>query len=112
LILLLLLTNLVGIEGARLVVEVAFLILLVLLSIEGLRMLIILFKPRTATWGLSLGKSACFGSLSTPGDTARVLFTPGVRTVVVPSDTLGGVASLFGVSVLRLVNSFHAMAVI
>jgi hypothetical protein len=33
-LLLLLLTNLVGIEGAGLVIEVAFLILLVLLSIE------------------------------------------------------------------------------
>jgi hypothetical protein len=67
-------------------------------------MLIILFKLRTATLGLILGKSACLGSLSTPGDTAQVLFTPGVCTVVVLSDTLGGVASLFGASVLRLVN--------
>jgi hypothetical protein len=116
-LILLLLTYLVGIEGAGLVIEVAFLILLVLLSIEGSRMLIILFKPRTATWGLILGGSASFESLSfTLGaDTAWVLFTPGVRTVVVLSDTLGGVASLFGALVLRLdnisVNSSQAIMV-
>jgi hypothetical protein len=64
----LLLTNLLGIE-------VAFLILLVELSTVVARVLIILFKLRTATRGLILGRSACFGSLFTPGDTARVLFT-------------------------------------
>jgi hypothetical protein len=74
LILLLLLTNLVGIEGAGLVIEVAFLILLVVLSVGSARILIILFKPRTATWGFILGRSACFGSLSTPVDTAWVGF--------------------------------------
>jgi hypothetical protein len=80
LILLLLLTTLVGFE-------VVFLMLLVVLSVGSARMLIILFKPRTATWGL-------FESFSTSGDPACALFTLGVRTV--SSDTLGGDASLFG----------------
>jgi hypothetical protein len=40
-LILLLLTNVVGIEGAGLVVEVAFLLILVLLSIVVARMLII-----------------------------------------------------------------------
>jgi hypothetical protein len=44
-----------GIEGDGLVIEVAFLILLVLLSIAVARVLVILFKLRTATWGLLLG---------------------------------------------------------
>jgi hypothetical protein len=52
-----LLTNLVGIE-------VVFLILLVVLSIAGSRMLKISFKPRTGSWtgswGLILGRNASF----------------------------------------------------
>jgi hypothetical protein len=93
-LILLLLTNLVGIE-------VAFLILLVVLSVGSARMLIILSKPRTATWGLILGRSACFRSF-TSGDPAWAVFILGVRTVL--SDTLGGDASLFGGVVLRLDN--------
>jgi hypothetical protein len=92
--LLLLLTNLVGIE-------VAFLIVLVLLSIEGSRILKISFKPRTAAWGLILGQSACLGSFSTSGNPACAVLL-GVRTAL--SDTLAGDASLFGVVVLRFVN--------
>jgi hypothetical protein len=107
----LLFTYLVGIE-------VTFLILLVLLSIVVARMLIILFKLRTATWGLILGRSASFGSLSTPVDTAwvgftvgtaaRALFTLGGCTVL--SDTLGGDAPLFGGVVLRLVDDISVKA--
>jgi hypothetical protein len=62
-LILLLLTNLVGIE-------VVFLILLVVLSIEGSRMLKFSFKPRTGSRGFILGRSASLGSLSTPVDTA------------------------------------------
>jgi hypothetical protein len=87
---------------------VAFLILLVVLlrsTVVVARLLIILFKPRTATWELILGRSACFGSLSTPGDPARaLLFILGVCTVVGLSDTLGGDA-LFDRVVLRLVDN-------
>jgi hypothetical protein len=54
-LILLLLTNFVGIEGAGLVIEEAFLIFLVPLSVEGARMLKISFKPRTGSWGLILG---------------------------------------------------------
>jgi hypothetical protein len=60
--------------------------------------LIILFKPRTAPWGLSLSRSVCFGSLSTPGDTARVLFT------------LGGDAPLLDGVVLQLVDNISVKA--
>jgi hypothetical protein len=95
LILLLLVTNLVGIE-------VALLILLVLLSIEGARVLIILSRPRTATWGLILGESACFESLVTPGDTAWVVSTLGGCTAL--SDTLGGDVPLFDGVVPQLDN--------
>jgi hypothetical protein len=119
LILLFLLTNFDGIEGAGLVIEVAFLILLVLLSVVVARMLIILFKLRTATWELILGRSASFGSLPTLVDTAwvgltvgtaaRALFTLGVSTVRF-SDTLGGDAPLFGGVVLRLVENTSVKA--
>jgi hypothetical protein len=81
-----LLTNLVVIEAGGLVIEVAFLIILVLLSVVVARMLIVLFK-------LLFGQSASFGSLVTPGHTARVLFT------------LGGDSPLFGGVVLRLVDN-------
>jgi hypothetical protein len=118
-LILLLLTNLVGIEGAGLVIEVAFLILLVLLSVVVARMLIILFKLRTATWGLIFGQSASFGSLSIPVDTAwvgltvgtaaRALFTLGVRTVRC-LDTLGGDVPLFGGVMLRLVDNISVKA--
>jgi hypothetical protein len=70
--------------------------------------LIILFKPRTATWGLIVGRSACFGSLSTPGDTARVLFALGGCTVL--SDTLGGDAPLLVGVVPRLVDNITVKA--
>jgi hypothetical protein len=102
-LILLSLTSFVGIEGAGLVIEVAFLIFLVPLSVEGARMLKISFKPRTATWGLILGQSASFGSFSTSGDPACAVFIFGVCTVCC-SDTLGGDASLFGGVVLRLDN--------
>jgi hypothetical protein len=58
LILLLLLTELVG-------VEVVFLILL---SIAGLRMLKLSFKPHTGSWGVILGQNASFGSFAASGD--------------------------------------------
>jgi hypothetical protein len=88
-------------------VEVVFLILL---SIGGSRMRIFSFKPRTGSWGVILGQNASVGSFSTCGDPdpapACAVFTLGVRTVVVLSDTLGGgvFSSLFGASVLRLDN--------
>jgi hypothetical protein len=105
-ILLLLLTNSVGIAAPGLVIEVAFLILLVVLSVGLTRMLIILCKLRTATWGLLLGRSTSFESLVTLGaDTARaLLFTLGVRTVLVLSDTFGGDGSLFAGVVPQMVN--------
>jgi hypothetical protein len=99
---LLLVTNLVGIE----------VVFLILLSIAGSRMLKISFKPRIGSWGLILGQSASFGSFSTSEDPdpACAVFILGVRTVVVLSDTLGGVASLFGASVLRLVDDISVKA--
>jgi hypothetical protein len=55
--LLLLLTNLMGVE----------VIFLILLSIAGPRMLNFLFKPRTGSWGVILGQNARFGSFSPSG---------------------------------------------
>jgi hypothetical protein len=55
-----------------------------------------------------LGRSASFGSLSTPGDTARVLFTLGGCTVL--SDTLGGDAPLLVGVLARLVDNIFVKA--
>jgi hypothetical protein len=82
-------------------IEVIFLILLVVLSVGSARMLIILYKPRTVTWGL-------FGSFSTSGDPACAVFNLGVCTVSL--DTLGGDASLFGGVVPRLVDNISVKA--
>jgi hypothetical protein len=85
--------------------RVKYLITGILLSIEGLRMLKISFKPCTGSWGLILGRSASFGSFSTSDDPdpACAVFIRGVCTVRC-SDTLGGDASLFDGVVLRLDN--------
>jgi hypothetical protein len=106
---LMLLTNLVGIEANGLVIEVAFLILLVLLSSEVARVLIILLKPRTANWGVSLGQSACFGSLVIPGDTARVGFTLGGCTVSLFD---GVVQRLDNISVKASIAAFNLLPVL
>jgi hypothetical protein len=80
---------------------------------KSARILVISFKPLTGSWGLILGQSARFGSLSTPVDTAWVGFAAcavllGVRTVL--SDTLGGDASLFDGVALRLVDNISVKA--
>jgi hypothetical protein len=97
-------------------IEVILLILLVALSVGSERILVISFKLCIADdWGVILGRSASFGSFSTCGDPdpapTCAVFTLGVRTAVVLSDTLGGDASLFDGVVLRLDNIYVKVSI-